>query len=100
MKTVKVKVSDLKSGPILQEILPKGFIERVIKFKEILKEVETMSIEETVSNFQRDEEPEKELLVWENIAYLYEKEAKSRPRWSPKQRKEAFRLLLSASLGN
>lgn len=71
MKTTKVKISELKAGPIRQEILPEGFIERVIKYKEILKGVENMSLEETVSNFQRDWNPERELLIWENIAYIY-----------------------------
>lgn len=46
-------------GLIRQEVLPAGFIERVQKFKEILKEVETTGVEETVSNFQRDLNPEK-----------------------------------------
>lgn len=71
MKIVKRKLSELKADPIRQEILPEGFIERVIKYKEILKEVENMSLEETVSNFQRDWNPERELLIWENIAYIY-----------------------------
>lgn len=48
MKTKKIKVSDIKIGPIRQEVLPDGFVGRVQKYKEILKEVETSSIEETL----------------------------------------------------
>jgi hypothetical protein len=69
---MKVKLSQLKPNEIQNPILPKGFIERVIKYKTTLGEVENSTLEEAVSNFQRDAEPEKELKIWEKITEKYQ----------------------------
>lgn len=99
MKIVKRKLSELKAGPIRQEILPEGFIERVIKYKEILKGVENMSLEETVSNFQRDWNPERELLIWENIAYIYKsKVGKNTELTITEKRKVLSEILISTMM--
>lgn len=93
-----VKLSELKAGPIRQEVLPGGFIARVQKYKEILQEVETTSLEETVSNFQRDILPERELEVWENISHLYEISVENNPNWTVKDKEKFFGELLTSSL--
>jgi hypothetical protein len=96
MKTneVKVKVSELKQSPIRQEVLPAGFIVRVQKYKELLGEVEPTSLEEAVSNFQRDLFPERELEIWENIARDYELNTKNNPEMTPEEREGLFGELL------
>ncbi|OGG41928.1 hypothetical protein A2837_01840 [Candidatus Kaiserbacteria bacterium RIFCSPHIGHO2_01_FULL_46_22] len=96
MKIKKIKLSNLKFGPIRNEVLPEGFILRVQKYKNKLKEVETSSLEETISNFQRDLHPEDELKVWEVIAELYE--TKARANWTNKERKECFKKLLLSTM--
>lgn len=95
----KVKLSELIMGPVRQDTLPEGFIARVQKYKEILQEVETSSLEEAINNFQRDWHPEKELLIWENIANTYELSSKNNPNWTLEEKKKAFGELLLASLG-
>jgi len=96
MKTKKNKLSELKLGPIRDEILPDGFIFRVQKYKEKIREVEKTSIEETVSNFQRDLYPEEELKIWEKIAKEYQVANKDNPKWTTTEKKEHFgKLLLS-----
>lgn len=99
MKTKKVKLSELKMGPIRQEVLPTGFIDRVIKYKRILKEVETASLEDTVSNFQRDIVPEKELEVWEKITSIYSDFISQHPEFNLAQKKEVFNTILASSTG-
>lgn len=94
-----VEISELHAGPIRQTVLPRGFIVRVQKYKEILREVETISLEETVSNFQRDWHPVRELEVWENIAQLYGTEVANNPSWTIEERKHFFGELLTFSLG-
>ena len=98
MKTKLVNIKELKLGEIRQEVLPTGFIKRVIDFKEILKEVETSSLEETVINFQRDLNPENELLIWESIASCFTLSCKSNPNWTLKERKKAFAELLICTM--
>lgn len=93
-----VKVSKLGQGPIRQAVLPEGFIARVIAYKEILREVETISLEETVSNFQRDLFPERELEIWERIAHLYVVETAEGQRLTPEERQKIFGDILSGTL--
>ena len=95
----KIKISEIKVGPVRQAVLPSGFIVRVQKFKEILKEVETVSLEDAVNGFQRDLHPESELLIWENIARLYEEATRNNPQWTMLEKKKMFKDMLIASLG-
>lgn len=93
----KIKITQIQQGPILQRVLPAGFIDRVLKFKQILSEVETSSIEITISNFQRDYFPERELLIWETIAEQYQKMSLEHPNWTIEDKKKAFSKVLQAS---
>lgn len=97
MSVKKVNVKELKIGPIRQSILPEGFIERVRKMKETLDEVEPSSLEVTVSNFQRDREPDMELELWEAIAKAYKANMDSNPNWSLSKKRNLFRELLEAT---
>ena len=92
-----MKLSDIKQGPIRQQVLPEGFIARVIEYKEILKEVELCSLEETVSNFQRDLNPERELVIWEKIANFYKTYIKDKPDLSVSDKKELFGEILTST---
>jgi len=95
----KIKISELKSDIIRQEALPKGFIVRVQKYKEILREVETTTLEETINNFQRDSRPEVELTIWETIARCYELKVQNSPKWTIVEKERAFLDILTLSLG-
>lgn len=98
-KIKQIKISDITSGPIRQEVLPEGFIVRVQKFKEILKEVETFSLEETISNFQRDHNPEKELAIWEHIASKYSECLSNNPEMDADQRRQIYSVILKSTMG-
>lgn len=98
MSKNKTQKLELKISPIGQELLPEGFIERVRKYKEILKEVETSSLEETVSNFQRDLLPERELKIWEKIASQYELMVKNNPNLDISKKKELFATVLRSTM--
>ncbi len=89
-----LKVKELKKGDMREDILPKGFISRVIRYKEILKEVDTSSLEEALNNFQRDLYPEKELEVWEYIAEEYAKFSEEDLGISLEEKKGIFKAIL------
>ena len=97
-KIKEVKISEIKQGLVRQQKLPEGFIERVIKYKITLSEVELSSLEETVNNFQRDVLPEKELVVWEDISRVYQKIIRKNPDLKLHQKKEIFGILLSSTM--
>lgn len=98
MNLKKIRLSDLRFGPIRNKVLPEGFILRVQDYKDKSKEVETSSLEEAISNFQRDLHPESELKIWEAIAELYETKVKGNPDWTTKQKKECFKKLLLSTM--
>jgi hypothetical protein len=93
-----IDISKLKSSKIRHEVLPEGFIERILKFKEVMKDVETTSLEETVSNFQRDMNPETELVIWESIASCYKMTCENNPNWTAEERKRAFADILKGTM--
>ncbi len=99
MRIKRMKLSDLKQGPVRQEALPDGFIIRMQKYKKILEEVETTSLEKTINTFQRDWDPESELVVWEKIAKVYDDFISQRPEYTLEQKKEVFNKILSEVLG-
>lgn len=99
MEIKKVKVTDLKEGPIRHQALPAGFIQRVKDFKKVLEEVETSSIESTLENFQRDLDPESELVIWEHIASLYQWTTIANTGLSLEQKKEVMSVILGLSMG-
>lgn len=98
-RLTKVELKDLKLGPPLDRPLPDGFIERVVKYKNKLSEVENTNLEEAVLNFQRDHNPERELEVWEWIAENYEQGFKANPKWSLAMKKSHYSQLLKKTLG-
>jgi hypothetical protein len=98
-KVKKMKVSDIKMSGLRHEKLPEGFIKRVIEYKKILKEVEQTSLEEAVSNFQRDLNPESELVIWEAIANFYQGKLKDYPKASLEDKKEVFKKALLYTMG-
>lgn len=93
-----MKVADIQNGPIRHPVLPDAFIERVKNFKQVLAEVEKTSLDSTLENFQRDEDPETELLIWEHIASIYQWSVVANEGLSVEQKKEVLSILLSLSM--
>ena len=92
------KLSELKEGPIRHQSLPDSFVERVKNYKQVLAEVETSSIESTLENFQRDANPETELILWEHIAKIYQWSIVANSGLSLEQKKEVFNIVLGLSM--
>jgi len=95
----RVRLSDLKFGPIHHSVLPGDFIERIKAFKKILNDFDTVSLEQTIDNFKRDTNPESELVIWERIASTFELYLSHNPTTDLAIRKDIFAVLLSASMG-
>lgn len=96
----QVKISDINpNGPIRSPLLPAGFIERVRKFKKILAEVETTTLEETILNFQKDQHPERELMIWEHIALNYQHFINDNNGLTPESKRDVLKVLLGLSSG-
>jgi hypothetical protein len=94
----RVKIADIDvSRPPRHESLPVDLVERIKNFKEILREVETMSIEQTLYNFRCDRNPENEVAIWEGIAAKYNEYLLAHPQIDLNQKKEIYKQFLVES---
>ena len=79
--------------------LPESFIERVKGFKNTLRDVETSTVEEALTNFQKDRNPESELELWECMALAYQDFNETNPNLTLEEKKDVLRVLLQLSCG-
>jgi len=76
----------------------KYFIERVINYHSELKEVRILTVEDDLQKFSNDLDPEKELMMWETIAFHYEYGTLLHPEWDLTAKKEHFNSVLERAL--
>ena len=97
---IKVNIKDLRpSQSIHSPLLPAGFIERVQSFKKVLADVEKTSLEETILNFQKDQHPERELEIWEEIASAFDSYIKTHPNLNLDEKRGVFKSYLGKTVG-
>lgn len=93
-----VKIDDIDmSGPPRHATLPEELVERIKRFKEILKEVETIPLEQTLYNFRCDKNPQNEVAIWEDIAKHYEQQTLNHPELTLEAKKDIYRKVFVAS---
>jgi len=73
-------------------------VERIRAFKEILGENDPSTLEEALHNFRCDQNPEPEIVVWENIARVWSEEASIRGLSEGPHAQLLFRAVLGCSL--
>ncbi|GAL64192.1 hypothetical protein [Algibacter lectus] len=76
--------------------------EQLAKIKDIqetFNEVYPVSLDETITNFKRDQNPDNEINIWQNMANAYKAYAVDNTEEEKLgARKEAFRLILMRSM--
>jgi hypothetical protein len=100
VRIVTVTPGEVKDGPIRHHDLPDSLLVRIRNIHFALRDVETISLEKTIENFQRDLRPEDETEVWERIvcALHIAMDAFNKPTIEIKKR--IFKFLLSYSTGD
>lgn len=93
----KTKVSNVELGPIRHAALSDVLIARIKNIATVFAEVNERPVRKWIEDFQRDENPEKEVAVWEAMAAAYSIFTKDR-KLSAGMRGEAFQLLLLRSM--
>lgn len=84
----------LRPSPERSRLSPEQ-VARIRRFKATLGAHDTATLEETLSNFARDADPEPEIVIWERIARVFADEVTARGVPSP----EEERLIYFAALG-
>ena len=90
---------EIQEGPIRHHVLRDDLLQRIAAFKEILSEVDNMTLDEVVDDFRRDAHPEREIAVWERIAQTYTLFLSHNPTADLAVKHDIFSVVLMASLG-
>jgi glutathione S-transferase len=93
------KIEELKRSPIRHRRLPPALVARIAAICSTLDEVYPKSMTEWLDGFQRDENPEAEVVWWERVAHVYQ-EYSQREELNVGQRQPAFRIIMKLALGS
>lgn len=97
VETVAVPLSQLKKAPVGTSQLTSALIDRMRIVHAVFREVNDVSLIQTIENFSRDAHPEVELEVWENMVRVYI-ELDAQFGLTHVQKQEAFKLILFRSM--
>jgi hypothetical protein len=99
MSRKQIPISQLKRGPIRHEQLSLSLTVRINYLRQALDEVYTQSMEKWLDEFQRDANPESEVVWWERLTRCYL--AYTEPKdLSFKQKQAAFKILFTLGMGS
>ncbi|WP_306644037.1 hypothetical protein [Sanyastnella coralliicola] len=94
-----VDAEDLTPSPIRHDTLTEDQLSQITFIHESLYEVFPVSLEETITNFKRDQNPNREINVWLNMVAAYQAfEKKNSEPEKLENRQEAFKLILLRSM--
>src|SRR5690242_13504753 len=97
--TERRKVNELKLGPIRHQDLPPALVARIEGIRLALDEVHPQSLASWLDGFQRDLNPEPEVLWWERLARCYTEYTRSQDI-NAEQRQALFNVILKLLLGS
>ena len=95
-----VNVNDLTLSPVVHDTLNSDQIEKITKIQTAFSEVNPSTLEETITNFKRDRNPENEIDIWLAMANAYEKFTAKNKSIDINKKKEAYGLILMRSMEN
>ena len=95
----RVNPNELVQNEIIHEQLSEKQIEKIKKIQSSFADVYKISLEETISNFKRDQNPDNEIEVWLNMLKAYEKFVyKNGTEIGLNKKTEVFKLILMRSM--
>ena len=92
-------IEGLTQGPIVHKALTEEQLAKIKDIQETFNEVYPVSLDETITNFKRDQNPDNEINIWQNMANAYKPYALNNGGEEKLgARKEAFKLILMRSM--
>lgn len=92
------KFDNLKPGPIIHKSLNEEQLDKIKYIQETFNEVYPVSLEETITNFKRDQNPNNEINIWLNMAKSYKSFILTNSKKNIEYKKEVFKLILMRSM--
>ncbi|TGE28930.1 hypothetical protein [Hymenobacter metallicola] len=94
-----VDSKNLQPSPVRHDSLTAAQVEKITKIQATFEEVYPVSLEETLTDFKRDQHPDREIAVWLSMAEAYEKYLANQHRpLHLAAKKEVYSLLLMRSM--
>ena len=95
----KINPNEIVHSEIVHQELSKEQIEKIKKIQSSLSEVYKISLEESIINFKRDQNPDNEINIWLNMLNAYEKFIhKNGNEITLDKKQEVFKLILMRSM--
>jgi hypothetical protein len=92
---------DIRISPVVHDTLSKTQLEEIKRIQEVFAEVNPSTLEETITDFKRDKNPDNEIAIWLQMAAAYEKfTSKSAATLDLEKKKEAYKLILMRSMAS
>ncbi|WP_179009215.1 hypothetical protein [Winogradskyella forsetii] len=92
-------IENITQGPIVKESLSNEQLNQITYIQRTFSEVFPISLEETITNFKRDQNPDSEIGIWLHMANAYENfSLKNSEENKLDLRKEAFKLVFLRSM--
>ena len=89
--------NDIKMGPVLNEKLPEDLLKRIKSVTDVFEIVDGISYTESVNLYQRDLDPEANLVIYEEMARVYKEFCETRCS-SQVERMDVYKLTLIRSM--
>ena len=93
-----IDTENIKVHEVVHDSLSKEQIQKIQKIQSAFSEVYPISLEETITNFKRDQNPDSEIEIWLVMVKTYELYLNSENKLDLKTKKEVFKLILSRSM--
>jgi len=98
-KSITINPNDIQMNEIVHDSLTIEQTKKIERIQSTFAEVYPVSLEETITNFKRDQNPDSEIDVWLQMANAYKKYLNSNQgKLDLNTKKEVFTLLLSRSM--
>lgn len=97
-KPMKVDVSTLHVSPVVHDTLSPAQVEKIEFIHNTFAEVQPGTLEETITDFKRDQNPDNEIAIWLSMANAYKKFVQKKgSNLDIASKKEAYKLILLRS---
>lgn len=93
-----VNIDTIKQGPIVHNELSNDQLEKIKKIQTTFSDVYKISLEETITNFKRDRNPDNEIEIWLHMVKAYEKFISKDSEITLNKKSEVFKLILMLSM--
>lgn len=98
-ETQSINVNEIRQNDIVHDELTPEQLAKIKKIYTVFQEVEKASLEETITDFKRDNNPDDEIAIWLDMADAYQNYLKSKNNELDLGTKmEVYRLILSRSM--